>query len=84
MEAAAALADEGVLEAHSLADLAGSLGVRKPPLHNHVEGLSGLRRELALMGLREELGRSLSRAAAGKARAEGEGSSRSRRRTGPS
>ena len=54
MEAAAALADEGGAgEELSLARLAERLGVRKPSLYNHVEGLSGLRRELALMALRE-------------------------------
>ena len=71
VEAAAALADEeGAGEGLSLARHAERLGVRKPSLYNHVEGLGGLRRELALMGLRE-LGRSLSRAAAGKAGEEG-------------
>ena len=71
VEAAAALADEeGAGEGLSLARLAERLGVRKPSLYNHVAGLGGLRRELALMGLRE-LGRSLSRAAAGKAGEEG-------------
>lgn len=70
VEAAARLADEEGLEDLSLADLAGSLGVRKPSLYNHVAGLPGLRRELALMGVRE-LGRVLSRAAAGRAGEEG-------------
>lgn len=70
VEAAAALADEEGLEELSLADLAKRLGIRKPSLYNHISGLTGLRRELALMGLRE-LGWSLSRAAVGKAREEG-------------
>ena len=70
VEAAGALADEGGLEDLSLTDLAGRLGVRKPSLYNHVAGIGDLRRELALAGLRE-LGRSLSRAAAGKAGDEG-------------
>ncbi len=70
VEAAGALADEGGLENLSLADLAGRLGVRKPSLYNHVAGIGDLRRELALAGLRE-LGRSLSRAAAGKAGDDG-------------
>ena len=71
VEAAAALSDEeGVGEELSLARLAERLGVRKPSLYNHVSGLSGLRRELALMGLRE-LGGRLLRAAAGKAGEEG-------------
>jgi AcrR family transcriptional regulator len=70
VEAAAALADEGVGEELSLARLAERLHVRKPSLYNHVAGLGDLRRELALLGLRE-LGRSLSRAAVGKAGREG-------------
>ena len=70
VEAAGALADEGRLEDLSLVDLADRLGVRKPSLYNHVAGIGDLRRELALVGLRE-LGRSLSRAAAGKAGDEG-------------
>jgi AcrR family transcriptional regulator len=70
VEAAAALADEGGLEDLSLVDLAGRLGVRKPSLYNHVAGVGDLRRELALLGLRE-LGRNLSRAAVGKAGGEG-------------
>ena len=71
MEAAAALADEERAgEEPSLARLAERLGVRKPSLYNHIAGLGDLRRELALMGLRE-LGRSLSRAAVGKAGDEG-------------
>lgn len=69
-EAAAALADENGLENLSLGDLAERLGVRKPSLYNHVAGLSGLRHELALLGLRQ-LGQSLSRAAVGKAGEEG-------------
>jgi AcrR family transcriptional regulator len=70
VEAAAVLADEGGLWDLSLADLAGRLGVRKPSLYNHVAGIGDLRRELALVGLRE-LGVSLARAAAGKAGDEG-------------
>jgi AcrR family transcriptional regulator len=70
VEAAGTLADEGGLENLSLADLAGRLGIRKPSLYNHVAGIGDLRRELALAGLRE-LGRSLSRAAAGKAGEDG-------------
>ena len=70
MEAAGVLADEGGLENLSLVDLAERLGIRKPSLYNHVAGIGDLRRELALVGL-QELGRSLSRAAAGKAGDEG-------------
>ena len=70
VEAAAVLADEGGLEDLSLADLAERLGVRKPSLYNHVAGIGDLKRGLAVVGLRE-LGRRLSRAAAGKAGDEG-------------
>jgi AcrR family transcriptional regulator len=70
VEAAAVLADEEGLEDLSLVDLAGRLGVRKPSLYNHISGNEDLRRELALMGLRE-LGRRLSRATAGRAGEEG-------------
>ena len=70
VEAAAALADEGGLGDLSLTDLAERLGVRKPSLYNHVAGLPELRRELTMVGLRE-LGRSLSRAAVGRAGDEG-------------
>jgi AcrR family transcriptional regulator len=66
VEAAASLADEEGLEAVTLAELANRLGVRTPSLYNHVAGLAGLRRELALLGIRE-LGRRLGRAAVGKA-----------------
>lgn len=65
VEAAAALADEEGLEGVTLARLAGRLGVRTPSLYNHVAGLGGLRRELALLGVRE-LGARLGRAAIGK------------------
>ena len=70
VEAAASLADEKGLEAVTLSGLASELGIRTPSLYNHVAGLEGLRRELALLGVRE-LGQRLSRAAAGKAADEG-------------
>ena len=70
VEAAASLADEKGLEAVTLTALASELGIRTPSLYNHVAGLEGLRRELALLGVRE-LGQRLSRAAAGKATDEG-------------
>ena len=70
VEAAGILADEDGLEELSLVDLAERLGVRKPSLYNHIAGIGDIRRELALVGLRE-LGRSLSRAAAGKAGDDG-------------
>ena len=70
VEAAASLADEKGLEAVTLSGLASEFGIRTPSLYNHVAGLGGLRREFALMGVRE-LGQRLSRAAAGKAADEG-------------
>ena len=71
VEAAATLVDEaGAGEEVSLARLAEYLGVRKPSLYNHVAGVGDLKRELALVGLRE-LGQSLSRVVVGKAGEEG-------------
>ncbi len=65
VEAAAALADEVGLEQVTLARLAERVGVRTPSLYNHVDGLEGLRRQLALLGTRE-LGYRIGRAAVGK------------------
>lgn len=62
---AAELADEVGLDQLTLAQVAARLGVKLPSLYNHVDGLAGLRRELALMGARQLLER-LSRAAVGK------------------
>jgi AcrR family transcriptional regulator len=64
--AGAELADRHGLAALTLAQVAAALGVRLPSLYNHVEGLPGLRRELALLAGRELEAR-LSRAALGKA-----------------
>jgi AcrR family transcriptional regulator len=63
---AAALADEVGLDQLTLAQVAARLGVRLPSLYNHVDGLPGLRRALALAGLRQLL-EQMSRAAVGKA-----------------
>jgi AcrR family transcriptional regulator len=62
---AAQLADANGLETVTLAQVAEQLGVRLPSLYNHIDGLAGLRRELALLGLRE-IGERLSQAALGK------------------
>ena len=64
--AAAALADQHGLDALTLAQIAAQLGVRLPSLYNHIDGLPGLRRELALLGARQ-LYEVMSRAAIGKA-----------------
>jgi AcrR family transcriptional regulator len=66
VRAAAALADANGVEAPTLGELAAHLGVRTPSLYNHIAGLDGLRRDLALLGVRE-LNARLSRAAIGKA-----------------
>lgn len=50
--AAVELVDADGLDAVSLTALAARLGVRTPSLYNHVEGLSGLRKQLALHGIR--------------------------------
>lgn len=50
---AARLADEEGLEALTLAALAGRFGVAVPSLYKHIDGLDGLRRSLAISGLRE-------------------------------
>jgi AcrR family transcriptional regulator len=66
VEAAAELADELGLENLALAHVAERLHVKLPSLYNHVAGLPGLRRELALLGGRR-LAERLARAAIGKA-----------------
>lgn len=50
--AAAAIADEIGLDALTLAAVAERLDIKVPSLYNHVGGLRGLRRELALAGVR--------------------------------
>jgi AcrR family transcriptional regulator len=52
VRAAADIVDTGGADALTLAAVAARLGVRIPSLYNHVAGLEGLRRELALYGLR--------------------------------
>ncbi|RPJ50636.1 MAG: TetR/AcrR family transcriptional regulator [Chloroflexi bacterium] len=52
VQAAADLVNAEGLEALSISRLAERLGVQAPSLYNHVRGLPGLRRELALMGHR--------------------------------
>jgi|NGEPerStandDraft_6_1074524.scaffolds.fasta_scaffold90773_3 AcrR family transcriptional regulator len=50
---AAAVAHEAGLERKTLAAVANRLGVSLPSIYKHVNGLDALRRELALLGLRE-------------------------------
>jgi AcrR family transcriptional regulator len=62
IEEAAALADEEGADAVTLAALASRLGVRSQSLYAHVEGLDGLRRDLAVLGqqsLADRLGRAV-------------------------
>jgi AcrR family transcriptional regulator len=65
LEVATKLADEVGLENLALAQVAEQLGIKLPSLYNHVAGLAGLRRELALLGGRQLADR-LARAAIGK------------------
>jgi AcrR family transcriptional regulator len=51
--AAAAVADETGLDRLTLAAVAKRLGVSLPGLYKHVDGLDGLRRDLAVRGVRE-------------------------------
>ena len=48
VERAAEIADRDGLDQLSLASVASGLGVRSPSLYNHVDGLPGLRRQLAI------------------------------------
>jgi len=52
VEAAADLINTEGIEALTLSRLAERLGVRTPSLYNHVDGMHGLYRELALMNVR--------------------------------
>lgn len=65
LRAAATLIDAEGAQALSLARLADVLGVRSPSLYNHVDGLDGVWRGLAVMGVRALRDR-LARAAIGK------------------
>lgn len=56
VEAAAGIADAQGLDALSLAAVAEQLKVRTPTLYHYVAGLPGLRREVALLSLREQAG----------------------------
>lgn len=64
--AAAAIADAEGLDALTLGAVAEQLGIRAPSLYNHVAGLGGLRRELALLGVQQMTAR-LGQAVMGKA-----------------
>jgi AcrR family transcriptional regulator len=51
IEAAADIADQFGVQEVTLANLAKRLNIRPPSLYNHVDGLPGLRKELAILGL---------------------------------
>lgn len=53
LHAAVEIADQEGAEAVSLATLAKKLSIRPPSLYNHVSGLTGLHRELALYGMKK-------------------------------
>jgi AcrR family transcriptional regulator len=65
-EAVALLEESGRLDAVALRTVAGRLGVRTQSLYAHVDGLEGLRRQLALRGL-AALADRLTEAAVGRA-----------------
>jgi len=65
VEAAAAILNKEGVEALTLNRLALELGVKTPSLYNHVDGLPGLYRELALLNART-LGERFTQAAIGK------------------
>ena len=69
VRAAAELVDVEPVDQFSLAQLAAKLGVRTPSLYNHISGLAGLQRDLAVYCLRELLTQ-FGRAAIGKSRDE--------------
>ncbi|MGI9061462.1 MAG: hypothetical protein ACR2H5_23115 [Ktedonobacteraceae bacterium] len=54
VRAAAELVDVEPADQFSLAQLAALLGVRTPSLYNHISGLAGLRRDLAVLVLTEQ------------------------------
>ncbi|HZH60894.1 MAG TPA: WHG domain-containing protein [Metabacillus sp.] len=69
LQAATVLADKEGLDAVTLASLAKKLNIRPPSLYNHVEGLGGLRKKLAVHGL-EVLYDRLAKASIGKSKDE--------------
>lgn len=52
VDAAETIADRDGLEAATLSAVARELGIKTPSLYNHVSGLDGLRRQLAIRGSR--------------------------------
>lgn len=52
VDAAQVIADEVGLDALTLAAIAQRLGIKPPSLYNHVDGVDGVRRQLAMRGAR--------------------------------
>jgi len=69
LQAAIEIADRLGFEQVTLAALAAKLGVKTPSLYNHIKGLPGLRKQMALLGL-ARLKEQIIRAALGKSGAE--------------
>jgi len=69
LKVAAELVDVQGVDQLTLAQLASQLKIRTPSLYNYVDGLSGLKRDLAVLGIQELLTR-FRRAAIGKTRDE--------------
>ncbi len=67
IDAAVQLADQGGLESLSIMTLAEHLGVKSPSLYKHIDGLTGLKRELTVRAKRD-LAASLARSAVGRSR----------------
>lgn len=65
IETAVHLANAQGLEQVTLAALAKQLGIKTPSLYNHIDGMSGLKKELALYGI-QKLKEQLTQAAIGK------------------
>lgn len=65
LQAATEIADQNGIEAVTLASLAQKLEIKSPSLYNHVNGLNGLRKKLAIYGL-EQLHKTLTYAAIGR------------------
>ena len=62
---AAAVADEVGIDHLTLAAVADRCGVALPSLYKHIQGLDGLRRDLAVLGM-DQLATALTRAAIGR------------------
>lgn len=69
LQAAAEIADTEGLDKVTLATLSKKLGIRSPSLYNHVNGLHGLRQQLAVFGMKR-LNEALTYAAVGRSQDE--------------